>query len=139
MSVGTSGSTMNPKPFFSLNHLTVPLAVESTERANHPYPDSCQNSRNFTQLSAWPEKAELYRGPEKNVKRNATRLFPVGYVLRSSSRIALFSLCLRRAWSQLSWEANPIGPPCIMRQICFGNSGSRVSQKLFPPIGPRTC
>jgi 5-(carboxyamino)imidazole ribonucleotide mutase len=31
MSVGTSGSTMNPKPFFSLNHFTVPLAIESTK------------------------------------------------------------------------------------------------------------
>src|SRR3984893_13857210 len=57
MSVGTSGSTMNPKPFFSLNHFTVPLAIESTERANHPDSGSCQNSREFVQLSAWLEKA----------------------------------------------------------------------------------
>jgi 5-(carboxyamino)imidazole ribonucleotide mutase len=57
---------MNPKPFFSLNHLTVPLAIESTERANHPDPDFCQNSRNFIQLSAWLEKAaSISRSREK--------------------------------------------------------------------------
>src|ERR1700733_14084534 len=57
MSVGTSGSTMNPKPFFSLNHLTVPLAIESTERAKLPRPGLLPSSRNFVQLTAWLEKA----------------------------------------------------------------------------------
>src|ERR1700722_12923752 len=136
MSVGTSGSTINPKPFFSLNHLTVPLAIESTERANHPAPDSCQNSRNFHPIKRLaPKRPPVYKGHAKNVKRNATLLFPVGYVLRSSSPIALFSLCLKRAWLRWSWEASLIGQPCAMRRICSENSASRLNLELFPVPG----
>src|SRR6202521_964777 len=66
MSVGTSGSTMNPKPFFSLNHLTVPLAIESTKQANHPDAHPHQTAEVSIQLSAWLEKAvRLGRSREK--------------------------------------------------------------------------
>jgi 5-(carboxyamino)imidazole ribonucleotide mutase len=84
MSVGTSGSTMNPKPFFSLNHFTVPLAIESTERANHPDPDLCRNSRNFIQLSAWLEKAAIIsRSREKRQEECNT-------IISSRIRLAFF-------------------------------------------------
>src|ERR1700740_970365 len=66
MSVGTSGSTMNPKPFFSLNHFTVPLAIESTEKANHPDAHPYQTAEISAQLSAWLEKAvSIGRSREK--------------------------------------------------------------------------
>jgi 5-(carboxyamino)imidazole ribonucleotide mutase len=57
MSVGTSGSTMNPKPFFSLNHFTVPLAIEIDRTSQPPRSGLLPNSRNFVQLTAWLEKA----------------------------------------------------------------------------------
>ena len=85
---------MNPKPFFSLNHFTVPLAIESTERANHSDPDFAKQQKFHLTKALGSKRPRLYGGPAKNVKRNATLLFPVGYVLPSAARIALFSLCL---------------------------------------------
>src|ERR1700693_67840 len=94
MSVGTSGSTMNPKPFFSLNHFTVPLAIESTERASYPDPDSCQNSRNFVQLTAWLEKAvSIGKSREKRQVECNTII---------SSRIHLAFFCRHRFVSAMS-------------------------------------
>src|ERR1700722_6726081 len=139
MSVGTSGSTMNPKPFFSLNHLTVPLDIGSTERANHPDPDFCQNSKNLIQLSAWLEKAVIIWRSRKKRQEECNTIISSRIHLASSSRIALFSLCPIPAWWPLSWEANLIGQPCTMRRICFASSGSKVNQELFPHTGPLTC
>src|SRR6202048_3780230 len=94
MSVGTSGSTMNPKPFFSLNHFTVPLAIESTDRASYPDPDSCQNSRNFVQLTAWLEKAvSIGKSREKRQVECNTII---------SSRIHLAFFCRHRFVSAMS-------------------------------------
>jgi len=85
---------MNPKPFFSLNHLTVPLAIESTERANHPDPDFCQNSRNFVQLTAWLEKAaSIGKSREKRQVECNTII---------SSRIHLAFFCRHRFVSAMS-------------------------------------
>src|SRR5438093_12587017 len=58
MSVGTSGSTINPKPFFSLNHLTVPLAIDPTKNELITWNrSSCKNGQELVQLSALLEKA----------------------------------------------------------------------------------
>src|ERR1700724_1461985 len=69
MSVGTSGSTMNPKPFFSLNHFTVPLAIESTERANHSDPDSHPKQQEFDPTKRLARKGHQYREATRKTSR----------------------------------------------------------------------
>src|ERR1700742_575802 len=96
MSVGTSGSTMNPKPFFSLNHLTVPLAIESTERANHPDPNYCLNSRNFAPTKRLARKGRQYI----QLPRKTSRGMQHDYFQYDTSCVLLLAwLCFPYVWN----------------------------------------
>src|SRR6516165_2792940 len=97
MSVGTSGSTMNPNPFFSLNHFTVPFAIHSTDRARRPVNEvyllgSYQGGAPI--IPPISKGSTEYKVRLNNVKQIATYLSRAGYVLRSGNYAALLFLWL---------------------------------------------
>jgi hypothetical protein len=79
---------MNPKPFFSLNHLTVPLAIQSLERANHPGIPA-KNNRHLVRLSARLEKCAIIENLRQNRQEECKGIVSSGIRLRIFGRFAL--------------------------------------------------